>query len=140
MKVSAKLQKAFNAYNERAKANQVKPISESRLALFALLESITKVVPNTLGEFADTWDRSKATARFQTAYATVNDKNYDKARAWVIAVDIFDYCETRSANPRMENSLREAIGSYYLLELNNKCFTVVPNRVNSHSAFIVRTQ
>ena len=135
MKVSAKLAKAFAKYNANAKAHQVKPISEARLPLFSLLENIAKVVPSTLSEFSDTSDRSTATARYRSCVEA-----YESGESWVTLVDVFDFCEVRSANPRYENTLREAINSYYLLGVNARSFSVVPDRANGQRAYIVRTK
>jgi hypothetical protein len=135
MKVSAKLAKAFAKYNANAKAHQVKPISEARLPLFAMLETLAKEVPSTLKEFADTSDRSTATARYRSCVEA-----YENNAQWVTLVDVFDYCETRSANPRYENTLREAINSYYLLGVNARSFCVVPDRANGQRAYVVRTK
>ncbi len=135
MKVSAKLAKAFAKYNANAKAHQVKPISEARLPLFAMLETLAKEVPSTLKEFADTSDRSTATARYRSCVEA-----YENNAQWVTLVDVFDYCETRSANPRYENTLREAINSYYLLGVNARSFCVVPDRANAQRAYVVRTK
>ena len=138
MKVSAKLAKAFANYNLKAKEHQVKPISEARLPLFALLETLTKSVKLSdypeFNEFSDEF-RSMSSDRFKTCVALESD-----GLAWLTCVDVMDYCETRSANPRYENTLREAISSYYLLMLNTRSFIVVPDKRNSQCAFIVRTK
>lgn len=128
------LAKAFADYNANAKANQTKPMQESRLALFALLQTLANV-PAELHSFL--WDiagdRTQATSRFRSCVEAVNNN-----AKWVCKVRVPDYCVSRSASPRWENTLREAVKSYYSLEIDNKAFIVVPDKVDSESAFIVR--
>ena len=56
---------------------------------------------------------------------------------WCIDIDITEHCESRSASARLDNSLREAVKSYYSLELEGT-FIVVPNKVDSTHAYVVR--
>jgi len=132
-KPKPKLAKAFNAYNAKARENQTKPMSETRVYLFAVMESLT-VVPKSLAGLG--WDiagdRSMATARFRAcAHA------WQIRESWVAKIPVSLFCESRSANPRWENTLREAVKSYYSLDLGGQ-WIVVPDKVDSESAYIVR--
>ena len=127
------LAKAFNAYNAKARENQTKPMHESRVFLFAVMESLT-LIPKHLTPLG--WDiageRSMASARFRAcAHA------WQIREGWVAKVPVSLFCESRSASPRWENALREAIKSYYSLERKGH-WVVVPDKVDPESAFIVR--
>ena len=134
-KPKPQLEKAFNAYNESAKKNQTKPMNETRKYLFAVLESLV-VVPSKLANL--NWDivgdRTQATNRFRACVEAVNN-----GEKWVVQIPVPLFCESRSANPRWENSLREAVRSYYSLGINKGFnFVIVPDKVNPESAFVVR--
>jgi hypothetical protein len=133
MSVPKKVTEAFNRFNAEAKAKQVKPISEARLPLFALIYALT-VVPKSEVAFADKSDRSLAKARFQTSYEA--EANGAK---WIVSVNVPDYCEARSASPRWENTLREAVKSYVAL-FPKQDFVIVADRTNGDFAYIVRTK
>ena len=135
IKPSKALAKAFSAYNAKARQNQTKPMQDSRLALFALIQTLT-VVPEGLSDLL--WDsfgdRTQSTARFRASI----DAWY-QGQGWVTRVKLSEYCASRSVSPRWENTLREAVRSYYSLELGDfKNFIVVPDKVDSEHAFIVR--
>ena len=135
IKPSKALAKAFANYNAKARQNQTKPMQDSRLALFALIQTLT-VVPKTLASLA--WDisgdRTKSTDRFRECVSAVNAN-----ATWTVKVKVSDYCVSRSASPRWENTLREAVRSYYSLDLNDgRNFIIVPDKVDPESAFIVR--
>lgn len=134
VKAAPSLVKAFNAYNDNARKAQTKPMKESRLALFSVLYSLAKV-PSELSHLA--WDlagdRSMATQRFRECFNACTE-----GADWCVDIDITEHCESRSASARLDNSLREAVKSYYSLELDSKAFIVVPNKVDSTHAFVVR--
>ena len=135
IKPSQKLAKAFAKFNATAKARQVKPMQDSRLVLFALLETLAKEIPtNKFPEFADCSDTKAATKRYQTCANTAKAE-------WLLVVNAPEFCAVRAGtqNVRWENSIREAIKSYYTLELNSREFAVVPNKANPEKPFIVRT-
>jgi len=133
MKVPKVVSNAFFAYNENAKNSQTKPMKETRLQLFTVLYSLS-VVPSELSHLL--WDivgdRSMATARFRECV-----KACANGAKWCIDIDITEHCETRSANPRLENSLREAVKSYYSLDIDGKVFIVVPNKVEPTRGYVV---
>lgn len=133
MKIPKIVSEAFYAYNENAKNAQTKPMKETRLSLFAVLYSLS-VVPSELSHLL--WDRagdrSMATARFRECV-----KACETGAKWCIDIDITEHCETRSANPRLENSLREAVKSYYSLDIDGKVFIVVPNKVEPTRGYVV---
>lgn len=128
------LKKAFHAYNESARKAQTKPMKETRLALFSLIYSLT-VVPSELSHLL--WnvagDKSQATERFRECV-----KACANGAKWCVSVNITEHCQVRSANPRLENSLREAVKSYYSLELDSKEFIIVPDKVNPTHGYVVR--
>ena len=133
VKAAPSLIKAFNSYNENARKAQTKPMKDSRLALFSVLYSLAQV-PSELSHLG--WDiagdRSMATQRFRECFnACANGAK------WCVDIDITEHCESRSASARLDNSLREAVKSYYSLELEG-AFIVVPNKVDSTHAYVVR--
>ena len=134
-KPSKALAKAFSAYNTTAKAQQTKPMQDSRLPLFALIQTLTVVPANLSDLLWDSFgDRTQSTERFRASI----DAWY-KGATWVTRVKVSEYCASRSVSPRWENTLREAVRSYYSLELGDlKNFIVVPDKVDSEHAFIVR--
>ena len=135
IKPSKALTKAFSAYNTKAKAQQTKPMQDSRLPLFALMQTLS-LVPAGLSDLL--WDsfgdRTQSTARFRASI----DAWY-QGQGWVTRVKVSEYCASRSVSPRWENTLREAVRSYYSLDLNDgRNFIVVPDKVDGEHAFIVR--
>lgn len=136
IKPSKALAKAFSAYNAKARQNQTKPMQDSRLALFALMQTLTKSVtdfPNLSGlGWDEVGERKYASARFRACHESGN-------ATWTVKVKVSDYCASRSQAPRWENTLREAVRSYYSLDLNDgRNFIIVPDKVDPESAYIVR--
>ena len=120
MSVPKKVSEAFNRFNAEAKAKQVKPISEAKLPLFALIYALTKV-PKSEVALADKSDKSMAKTRFQTSYEAEAD-----GATWLVSVHVPTYAEARSQSPRWENTLRESVKSYKHL-FPTQDFTIRPH-------------